>query len=374
MANVFADLPMPIGEGAGVAVDVSAMGKDKSIVVSGNLDGATITVEISEDGSAFFPLETFAAPGKRLEAVVAQFMRVFVRNRGASFSGNVDVGSNDNGALFAALPLPAGDGYGTPVDVSALGTFTTFLCDGSFEGATISIEISEDGNDYFPCGESFAGYGGIRHRNVVANWMRTHVQGRSQLPFSAAVSLGAENDVSSALAGETALVHKAIVEAGTVQHGAGANTPDVQTKEALAYLVFNHPDDAAYRLFKIDRDFVDQPSLHMHWTKSADASEDGNTARFQIEYLAFESSPTGEGNGAGTPNIVDTGDMAYDITDANDDRYVFRSVNMPLVGIVAGYYLAVRITSLVPGSGTPVTNPALVSLDLIYNATINQGY
>jgi hypothetical protein len=201
MANIFVNLPIPAGDGPGAAIDVSAMGKEKSIVVGGAFPGATIAIEVSTDGGTIFQaIWLFAAAGKKVIPAAAQFIRVFVRGRSAAaFSANVDVGANDNGALFANLPVPAGDGTGAPVDVSALGNFTTFVAGGLLRGVAIAIEISEDGISYFPCGMSFADQGGIQSKVVVANFMRTLVQGRAgnTFPFTAAVSVGAINDAGS---------------------------------------------------------------------------------------------------------------------------------------------------------------------------------
>jgi hypothetical protein len=170
----------------------------------------------------------------------------------------------------------------------------------------------------------------------------------------------------------TRLIHIPVGEAATLVHGAGAFTPDVVFKGNLVYLEFNHPNDTGFRVFKIDTDFKDSASLHVHWTKSQDQSEDGNTARFRIDYRIFESTQVTPGNAAVTGAFIDTRDMAYDIADAPADRYVFRSADMPIIGATAGYYLALKITALTPLTGTPVSNPGLVSIDLMYNAYINQ--
>jgi len=121
-----------------------------------------------------------------------------MRARGSA-SINADVGANDNGALFTTLPLPAGDGPGAPVDVSTFGNFTTFTVGGSFQGASVAIEVSEDGISYFPCA-MFAGQGGELSKVVVGNFMRTFVRGRSGYPFTATVGVGAEIDATPGVA------------------------------------------------------------------------------------------------------------------------------------------------------------------------------
>lgn len=194
---------MPAGNGAGAPINVAATGQEKSIVVGGVFTGATITVEASNDGgTTFHAVCLFSAPGKRVVGVAAQFLRVFVRGRSAEpFSANADVGANDNGAMFTILPVPAGDGAGAPVDVSAFGNFTTFIAGGLFRDATISIEVSEDGVDYSPCGQVFSGQGGLENKTVVGNFMRTFVRGRvgNTFPFTPVIAVGACNDPTSAM-------------------------------------------------------------------------------------------------------------------------------------------------------------------------------
>jgi len=169
----------------------------------------------------------------------------------------------------------------------------------------------------------------------------------------------------------TRFAHATIAEAATLAHGQGAVTPDIQQKDNLLYLVFSQVGDLAFRLFKIDRDFSDSLNLHIHWTKSADANVFMQTVRWRIDYKVFQSTTGLPGNGAGAGAFVDTGDQVYNVNDANADRTVFRTANLPIAGAVAGYYLAVKISSLTPGAGTPLNNPALVSLDMTYNAFIN---
>jgi hypothetical protein len=138
-----------------------------------------------------------SAPGKRVVPVAAKSMRVNVQGRNlALFTAKADVGATDTGGLFTSLPVPVVDGPGAPVDISALGTFTTFIVGGSFQGATVSVEVSEDGVDYFACGVSFSGEGGLHSRDVIANFARTFVRGHdgNAALFTPTVSLGAIND------------------------------------------------------------------------------------------------------------------------------------------------------------------------------------
>ena len=175
----------------GAPIDTSSMGADKSIVIGGVLFDSSVIVEISNDnGASFHPIVAFTAPGKKVIPVAAQLMRAI-----GPASARVDVGANNNGALFTTLPLPAGNGPGVPVNVAAFGSFTTFTIGGQFEGSSIAVEVSEDGVNYFTCA-MFAGQGGDQSKVVVADFMRTFVRGRSGLPFMATVGVGAEIDAT----------------------------------------------------------------------------------------------------------------------------------------------------------------------------------
>ena len=204
MPNVFVDLPLPVLNGPGAAVATGAMGWDKTLVFAGDTNGATVTVEASVDGGVVFqPVEVFQGGNyKKVIGVAAQFMRVNVTNRNPllSFSANIDVGANDNGAQFAALPLPAGNGAGAPVDVSVFGRMRTFIVGGSFPKAVVEIQASEDGIDWAPC-LSFAGRGDIENKPQTSRFYRTFVRNRGSV-FGATVAIGAANDsISAASAG-----------------------------------------------------------------------------------------------------------------------------------------------------------------------------
>jgi hypothetical protein len=198
MANTFLNFPIPVGNGPGAAVNTSAMGKVKSVIVGGTFPGATIRLEASNDGGATWgPVLTFQAEGKLVTHLAAQFMRVYVlgRQSGLPFSANVDVGSNDDGGIFAILPMPVGNGAGAAVSTSGMGTFKTVIASGSMDGATITAEISEDGISWEPLGESFYNVGGVQSNEGVAEFMRVVVSGRNPVvPFSVVVSVGAIND------------------------------------------------------------------------------------------------------------------------------------------------------------------------------------
>jgi hypothetical protein len=182
VANVFINLPLPAGNGVGPAVLSDVLGKDKTVVVGGSFPKATITIEASVDGGLTWgQITTFQdGDGKtRTVAVIAQFMRTRVsgRNSALPFVGvNVDVGGNNNGTLFAALPVPATPGPGVSVDVSAFGAFKTVITGGgSFSRSTISVQISEDGISW----AFMASFGqpDLKSFTAAARFMRAFVTG-----------------------------------------------------------------------------------------------------------------------------------------------------------------------------------------------------
>jgi hypothetical protein len=194
MANLFADLPMPALNGPGAAVAVSTMGAPKTIVCSGTFPEATVTVEASVDGGTVYaPVLILQGTAEKTLQLAATHMRVNVSGRKTSlpFACNVDVAANDNGAVFATLLLPAGDGPGTAVDVSALPDGYTIIAGGTFQGATVAVEASEDGVGYAPVAQ-FAGQGGITLKIMTVRWLRTVVRGRKgSVPFTCTVGVGA---------------------------------------------------------------------------------------------------------------------------------------------------------------------------------------
>jgi hypothetical protein len=195
VANLYANLPMPAGNGPGAAVDTSQMGRTKSVMVAGSFAGATVTIEISTDGGVgWAPLYSFqdVDVGKRTFYVACNRMRVNVSGRvlPVPFSANADVGAFDNPPGFVNLPMPVLNGPGAAVDVSAFGRFMTIIASGEFPGAGITIEASEDGTGYIPL-TTYFGRAGLFTDEIVAQFLRVNVSGRNDVrPFTATVDAG----------------------------------------------------------------------------------------------------------------------------------------------------------------------------------------
>ena len=102
-----------------------------------------------------------------------------------------DVGATDDGAMFASLPVPPGNGPGAAVNTALLPLFKTITVGGPF-GGTVQIEVSEDGNTNW----SQLGFGfpnpGQQSQTMAAQWMRVVRAGVPQVaPGLPIVDVGA---------------------------------------------------------------------------------------------------------------------------------------------------------------------------------------
>lgn len=185
MPNVFLDIPVPAANGPGAAVDISSMGKTKSIVCGG-VFAATVNLEISTDNAAavWAPLATFHQSGNLTIDVAAHWIRANVTDH-KSGSANVDIGASDAGSQFVMLP-----GDGSSVDISALPQFKTVIAVPGFAG---NIEVSEDGVSWAQIWSMQIG--GAQSRDVVGQFARV-IGGQ-------AVWMGGSNDGGGS-GGETA--------------------------------------------------------------------------------------------------------------------------------------------------------------------------
>lgn len=182
MSNVFTELPVPIGNGNGTAVDVSTFGGTKTIVVVGTARSA-INIEFnnSDDPTlgSWQSLTTIHNSGSITVTVAARWMRASVSAYNTRIGGTstVNVGATDAGATFVELPVPAGNGVGGSVDVSAalLGLFKTVQVGGGpFRGSLI-VEVSVDGDEW---AQPFAFYRPFAESTViVARLMRVRRSG-----------------------------------------------------------------------------------------------------------------------------------------------------------------------------------------------------
>jgi hypothetical protein len=199
MPNIYVNLPMPALNGAGAAVDVSAMGKTKTIEITGDMVKASVTVEASADGGVSWgPVISFTEPEVVNEQLVAAtHLRVFVRNRlpGPAFTAVCNIGGDPGGAQAIVPAVPAFNGSGAASVGSALGTFKTFIVQGTFPGARVLIEGSNDGGVTWGPVVMFASKGGLVSKVDVSQQYRVSVAGRrGNIAFAAVVAIAAAND------------------------------------------------------------------------------------------------------------------------------------------------------------------------------------
>lgn len=175
MSNLYVNLPVPVGNGAGTAVDVSTLGAMKTVVATGNSQ-AQLNIEINNDpaqAGGWQSLTTIANAGFQIFYAACMWMRVRVSNYNINVGGtsSVNVGGTDDGATFVALPTTVGNGAGAAVDVSAqVGTYKSVQVAGPFQGTTI-VEVSVDGSTEWAQPFSF-GTPGVQSLVIVAKFMR----------------------------------------------------------------------------------------------------------------------------------------------------------------------------------------------------------
>jgi hypothetical protein len=194
MPNIFRALAVPAADGVGAWSNVSAMGKEKTITVSGAFSG-TITIEASNDaGTGFAPIASFTNNKRKPINVACQSLRV--RRSGVVAPAGtpaVNIAANDDGVETANLPVSAGDGVGTTVDVDQFGSFWGIIVDGAFTG-TVTVEISEDSNNWEPL-ISFTKSGTIKHKSgVIAAYARVRRSGVGVVPGTPNVDIAAVNE------------------------------------------------------------------------------------------------------------------------------------------------------------------------------------
>ncbi len=172
-----------------------------------------------------------------------------------------------------------------------------------------------------------------------------------------------------AVAFATRTVHKPTVTPSDAQIQVGLGPVPVVYGSTMG-LEYDNASDAAYRVMKIDYSFTGDgsgadASFHVHWTKAGNADESTKVVRWRISYTVFD----------GADDDINVSPTVLDLDDTYDDagtttRIVHRTANVAAPGFVAGQYLGVKL-EYVAANTTLVSNPVVVSCDLLYTNTIN---
>jgi hypothetical protein len=193
-SNLFVNLPVAAGDGAGAGQDTAGMGKEKTITVQGAGMTGVVNVQISLDGGATWgTIASFTAPGKQILPFAASQMRTLRAGFAGGTLPNVDVAADDDGAVFVQPAVPAADGTGANTDISTHGDWKTLQVTGAFTGVLI-VQFSEDGTDWLEFDEFVFTTPSMASRAFTANLMRVVRRGTAATPGLPVVSMGSIND------------------------------------------------------------------------------------------------------------------------------------------------------------------------------------
>lgn len=164
---------------------------------------------------------------------------------------------------------------------------------------------------------------------------------------------------------ETRTFHKPTITPSEAEVAPGAGPSPVVFGTVMG-LDFDNPTDKAYRVLKIDTNFVGNASFHVHWTKSGDANESGNTVRWRLSYTVFNGNSDEVALVA--PTII-TFDDTYDDS-GTTSRIIHRSPNIDATGFQAGYYVGLCL-DYDNANTTLASTPVAISADLLWEGTVN---
>lgn len=180
------------------------------------------------------------------------------------------------------------------------------------------------------------------------------------------MTLAMQSARARSIDGKTRPFHASIVTPSTFK-SPGTREPTPLEDDAAMYLSFVIGNDAAFRQYKIPAQYAGNAALHVHWTKSGTANEASKVAKWRLSYLAF---PGNGGNPGATPQVVEHEGTYLD--SGTTTRVIYRTPNLPLTGIVADWYLALRIEAVTPSGVAMASAPALWSADLTFDELINR--
>ncbi len=231
MPNTFQNLNVPTADGAGAPFDASALGRPKTIVLSGAVLGRYI-VEGSNDGGTSWDiivdddgqqaLFTSQAPGVRNFDCVIALVRVrSVGNAGLAAPPTISLGAPPAIApsSFGVLDVPASSGVGAPFDLGlSAGAFKTFILRGAIPaGSRYSILGSMDGQNFQEVLLFTADQQGARPAALLCRFLRVRRDAAGPAPV---IAFGSEG-IFEPTSGATSEI--SIADDGEVETGSTSN-------------------------------------------------------------------------------------------------------------------------------------------------------
>jgi hypothetical protein len=283
MPNVFSQLNVPLLDGPGTPLIVSAFGRQKTIAFSGpsltgryvvegsNDGGNTWDILIDDDGAQ--ALFTSGTPGFRnFDCIVGQVRVRSINNGQVATPPTVSIGAPPllGVPIFGVLDVPPGPGSGAPFDLGlSAGPFKTFILRGAITpGSRYTVLGSIDGQLFDEVLLFTSDQQGTRSLDVLCRFLRVDRSGVGATPV---VAFGSEGSIEPAATGATL----SIPEAGQVS----TTTPTAE--EVL-------------RQYRVPLSLLPLPTLSV--TLSADASppSESKTVTFNVRAGGTEGQPDGD--------------------------------------------------------------------------------
>jgi len=162
-------------------------------------------------------------------------------------------------------------------------------------------------------------------------------------------------------------IHVPAVTPSAASNSPGKQPTVVLVNASILGLAMTVDTDDALRLYKLPFSYAGNASFHVHWTKSTNTDDSGKTVRWRISYTVFDGK-TEEVTGA--PATVEYEDTYVD--SGTTTRYVYCTPDILVDGeFESAHYVGVKIEAISPSAGTPLTDPVVVSLDLVYDQQIH---
>jgi hypothetical protein len=143
--------------------------------------------------------------------------------------------------------------------------------------------------------------------------------------------------------------------------------PVMMSIGSTLFLDFSLNNDAAWRSFKIPHCYVDEAAVHLHWTKVGDQNEFGKAVRWRMSYSIFPGDDAELT--AGSPVTVLEYEDTYSST-GTTTRVMNRTPDLPIFGVVANYYMGIKVEAITPVGVAMASRPALMSLDITFRQHI----